>query len=90
MTAVDSDVIKTYVELGMGVGIIADMAFQPNKEQHLTLLNCEPLFEQKTTLLAVRQGHFLRGFGYQFLEMCNPSLSQQNMHQKIQLAAAIF
>ena len=89
VTAVDSDVIKTYVELGMGVGIIADMAFQSNKEQHLTLLKCEPLFEQKTTLLAVRQGHFLRGFGYQFLEMCNPSLSQQHMHQEIQLTAAI-
>lgn len=88
MTAVDSDVIKVYVELGMGVGIIADMAFEPSKEELLTLLNCKPLFEQNTTVLAVRQGHFLRDFGYQFLELCNPSLSQQSMHQAIQLTAA--
>ncbi len=84
MTALDSDVIKTYVEFGMGIGIIADMAFNPNKDTHLTLLNCEPLFQQNTTLLAVRQGHFLRGFGYQFLELCNPNLTQQQIHDAIQ------
>lgn len=84
MTALDSDVIKTYVEFGMGIGIIADMAFNPNKDTQLTLLGCEPLFHQNTTLLAVRQGHFLRGFGYQFLALCNPTLTQATMHDAIQ------
>lgn len=85
MTAVDSDVIKTYVEFGMGIGIIADMAFDPSKDTNLTLLTCEPLFQQNTTYLAVHKGHFLRGFGYQFLELCNPSLTQTQIHEAIQV-----
>ena len=83
MTAVDSDVIKTYVELGMGVGIIASMAFDVSKDQHLIMLPCEPLFKQNTTLLAVRQGHFLRGFGYRFIELCNPKLSEAQIYDTL-------
>ncbi len=86
MTAMASDVIKTYVELGMGVGIIANMAFNDKQDQHLSIISAKPFFQQHTTLLAVRKGHFLRRFGYQFLELCNPELAETTLQGAIQVA----
>lgn len=76
MSALDSDVIKTYVELGLGVGIVASMAFDAARDGGLRLLPCEHLFEQNTTRIAVRRGHYLRGFAYRFIELCAPELPE--------------
>ncbi|WP_035383509.1 CysB family HTH-type transcriptional regulator [Ferriphaselus sp. R-1] len=76
MSALDSDVIKTYVELGMGVGIIASMAFEPARDSQLRLLDCAHLFEPNTTRIAFRRGHYLRGFAYRFMEYCSPALTE--------------
>jgi len=76
MSALDADVIKTYVELGLGIGIIAAMAFDPVRDAGLRLLECEHLFESNTTWLAIRRGHYLRGFVYRFIEQCSPQLSE--------------
>lgn len=86
MSALDSDVIKTYTELGLGVGIIASMAFNAEKDNNLTLLNSAHLFKKNTTVIAVRQGHYLRGFAYQFLELCNRKLTKKTVHQAISTA----
>ena len=83
MSAMDSDVIKTYAELGLGVGIIASMGFHPTKDSGLKLLHSEHLFEPNTTVIAVRQGHFLRGFAYHFIELCNPHLDEITVREAI-------
>ncbi len=76
MSALDADVIKTYVELGLGIGIIASMAFNPAKDSDLRLLKCEHLFAANTTYIALRRGHYLRSFAYRFIELCSPKLHE--------------
>ena len=76
MSALDADVIKTYVELGLGVGIVASMAFNPVRDTKLNLLDSSHLFEKNTTNISVRQGHYLRGYAYRFIELCLPSLTE--------------
>jgi len=76
ISALDADVIKTYVELGLGIGIIAAMAFDPVRDSRLRLLDSAHLFEGNTTWIAVRKGHYLRNFAYRFIELCNPKLTE--------------
>jgi LysR family transcriptional regulator, cys regulon transcriptional activator len=76
MSALDADVIKTYVELNLGVGIVASMAFNPLRDTELDLLPSDHIFETNTTRIAVRRGHYLRGFAYRFIELCEPSLTE--------------
>lgn len=75
MSALDADVIKTYVEVGLGVGIIASMAFDPARDAGLTSLDAAHLFPPNTARIAVRRGHYLRGYAYRFLEECSPALT---------------
>lgn len=77
MSALDADVIKTYVELGLGIGIIASMAFNPSKDIDLRMLDSPHLFGENTTYIALRHGHFLRDFAYRFIEFCSPSLEER-------------
>lgn len=79
MSALDADVIKTYVELGLGIGIIASMAFNPAKDTDLRLLKCDHLFGANTTYIALRRGHYLRSFAYRFLELCSSKLGEQTI-----------
>ena len=76
MSALDADVIKTYVRLGLGVGIIASMAFDPLRDAGLRLLDSTHLFERNTTRIAIRGGSYLRGYAYRFVEFCSPSLPE--------------
>jgi LysR family cys regulon transcriptional activator len=76
MSALDADVIKTYVELGLGIGIIASMAFNAAKDSDLRLLKCDHLFGANTTYIALRRGHYLRSFAYRFIELCSPKLDE--------------
>lgn len=76
MSALDADVIKTYVELGLGIGIIASMAFNAAKDSDLRLLKCDHLFAANTTYIALRRGHYLRSFAYRFIELCSPRLDE--------------
>jgi len=76
MSALDADVIKTYVELGLGIGIVASIAFDAPRDTNLRLLDASHLFEQNTTRIAVRRGHYLRGYAYRFIELCSPALSE--------------
>ncbi|MBS1154574.1 MAG: regulatory protein, LysR:LysR, substrate-binding protein [Proteobacteria bacterium] len=77
LSAIDADVIKTYVETGLGVGIIAEMAFNPAKDTDLKLLPTGDLFVTNTTRLALRRGRFLRSFAYRFIEHFVPELTEQ-------------
>ena len=64
----DADVIKTYVELGLGVGIIASIAFDEDRDRSLRALDARHLFAVNLTKLAVRRGSFLRSYIYDFIE----------------------
>ena len=74
LSALDSDVIKTYVELGLGIGILASMSFSPQRDQNLTLIDAARLFEVNTAQIAIRYGHYLRSYAYRFIELCSPKL----------------
>jgi len=76
LTALDSDVIKTYVELGMGAGILAQMAYDPDKDQAFEMLDASHLFAASTTRLALRRGVFLRGYVYRFITLFAPQYSR--------------
>jgi LysR family cys regulon transcriptional activator len=76
LTAIDSDVIKTYVALGMGVGIIAEMAFDPVRDSGLESLPAAHLFETNTTRVAFRRDAWLRSYEFDFLELLSPRLTR--------------
>jgi LysR family cys regulon transcriptional activator len=76
LTAIDSDVIKTYVALGLGVGIIAAMAFDPVRDDALAAMSATHLFEGNTTRLAFRRDAWLRGYEYDFMELLAPQLTR--------------
>lgn len=77
LTAVDADVIKAYVELGVGVGILAKMAYDPVRDTNLRLLDAAHLFEASMTRIAVRRNAYLRRYVYDFIEMFAPHLSRE-------------
>ena len=76
LTALDADVIKTYVELGMGVGIVAQMAYDPDRDTALERLDASHLFASSTTRLALRRDVFLRGYVYDFIAGFAPALDR--------------
>lgn len=80
-TAVDSDVIKTYVRLGLGVGIIASMAFDEEMDRDLVRLDASHLFEYSTTKIGFRKGTFLRGYMYDFIQKFAPHLTPEVVKQ---------
>jgi LysR family transcriptional regulator, cys regulon transcriptional activator len=80
LEAIDADVIKTYVQLGMGVGIVAGVAVDPQRD-HLAMLPCGHLFGTNTTRLAVKQGAYLRGFVYSFIELLTPQWDKRKLEE---------
>lgn len=77
LTAIDSDVIKTYVALGLGIGIIAGMAFDPAEDRNLGAADASHLFESSTTRIGVRKNAYLRGYTYAFIELFAPHLTRK-------------
>ncbi len=83
MSALDADVIKAYVELGLGIGIIAAMAFHPQRDAGLRLLDSRGLFELNTTRIALRRGHYLRDYALRFVEYCSPALTEARVRDAV-------
>ncbi len=77
LSAMDADVIKTYVELGMGVGIVASMAYDEERDRNLHAVDAGHLFAVNMTRLAIRRGTFLRGYVYSFIETFAPPLTRK-------------
>ena len=77
LTAIDADVIKTYVELGLGIGIVAMMAYDPKRDTHLRAIDASHLFEPSTTRIGIRKNSYLRGYTYDFIEMFAPHLTRE-------------
>jgi LysR family cys regulon transcriptional activator len=83
-TAADADVIKTYVRLGLGIGIIAHMAYEPKLDSDLVALDASHLFEPSITKIGFRRGTFLRGFMYDFIELFAPHLKRELVEEAYQ------
>ena len=84
LEAIDADVIKTYVELGMGVGIIAGMAFDAERDKNLRTIPVGNLFGMNVSRIAVKQGAYLRSYIYTFIELLAPSLNRKLIDQVLQ------
>ncbi len=76
LSALDADVIKTYVELGMGVGIVAQMAYDPVRDTAFEKLDASHLFAPSVTRLGLRHGVFLRGYVYAFITLFAPQYTR--------------
>ncbi|MDB2409414.1 HTH-type transcriptional regulator CysB [Pseudomonadales bacterium] len=80
-TAADADVIKTYVRLGLGIGIVAQMAFDETTDSDLVALDASHLFSPSITKIGFRRGTFLRGYMYDFIKMFAPHLTKDLVEQ---------
>lgn len=83
ITAMDADVIKTYTVLGLGVGIVSSVAFSPERDLSLALIPAGHLFGSNVARIAVRRGHYLRDFAYDFIERLAPGLTESTLRPKI-------
>jgi LysR family cys regulon transcriptional activator len=83
LEAIDADVIKTYVDVGLGIGIIAGMAFDPRRDKGLVGLPAGHLFGTHVTRVAVKSGVFLRDYVYVLLEMLAPELTRDVVQEAI-------
>jgi len=77
LTAIDSDVIKTYVAMDLGIGILARMAYDPATDRNLGMMEANHLFESSTTRIGLRRRAWLRGYVYAFIEGFAPQLSRK-------------
>ena len=76
LSAMDADVIKTYVELGMGVGIIAAIAYDEARDPALAAIDAAHLFATNVTHLGIRRGSYLRDFAFDFIHTFAPPLGR--------------
>lgn len=83
LTAVDADVIKTYVRLGLGVGIVANMAYDPKQDDDLVRLDASHLFEYSTTHIGFRRGTYLRAYMVEFIHMFAPHLTPEVVEEAV-------
>ncbi len=88
LSAIDADVIKTYVGLGLGVGIVASVAYHPEQDRNLQLIEVPHLFPANTTHLAVRRGTYLRSYAHAFIEKVCPDLGEAALRAALKPAAA--
>lgn len=82
LSAQDSDVVKTYVELGLGVGILADQACQTEQHEQLVRLEAQHLFAASTVWLGLKRGQLQRNYVWRFLELCNANLSLEEIKRQ--------
>lgn len=83
LTAIDADVIKTYVELGLGIGILAKMAYDPERDKHLESIDAGHLFEPSTTRIGISRNSYLRSYVFDFIHMFAPHLEPDTVKEAI-------
>lgn len=89
LSAIDADVIKTYVGLGLGVGIVASVAYHPEQDRNLQLIEVPHLFPASTTHLAVRRGTYLRSYAHAFIEKVCPDLGEAALRAALKPVSAV-
>jgi LysR family cys regulon transcriptional activator len=88
-TATDADVIKTYVRLGLGIGIVARMSYDERVDSDLVALDASHLFASSITRIGFRRGTFLRGFMYDFIEYFAPHLTRELIEDAYQCQSRV-
>jgi LysR family cys regulon transcriptional activator len=88
ITARDADVIKTYVRLGLGVGIVARMAVTPSEDADLTAIDSSHMFPAHTTWIGFRRGTLLRKYMYDFAQLLAPHLDRRLVDRAHRLDSA--
>ena len=88
ITARDADVIKTYVRLGLGVGIVARMAVIPEEDGDLVALDASHLFAGHTTWIGFRRGTLLRKYMYDFAQLLAPHLDRRSVERAHRLTSS--
>jgi len=83
LSAIDADVIKTYVDVGLGIGIVASMAYVPERDSNLVRIELPGLFEPNTTRLALRRGIYLRSYTYAFIHKLVPGLTEDKIAETL-------
>lgn len=83
LSAQDSDVIKTYVELGLGIGLVAEQSGGEQEEKGLTQLDTRHLFDANTVWLGLKRGQLQRNYVWRFLELCNAGLSVEDIKRQV-------
>ena len=81
LEAIDADVIKTYVEAGMGIGIVAGIAYDSERDRNLKAIPAGHLFGNNVTHLGVKQGAYMRSFVFTFIELFSPTLTRKIVEQ---------
>jgi len=77
LTARDADVIKTYVRLGLGIGILAGVAIDPKEDADLVRIDTSNLFPAHTTWIGFRRGGLLRKYQLDFVQQFAPHLTRR-------------
>ncbi|MCE1240473.1 MAG: CysB family HTH-type transcriptional regulator [Azonexaceae bacterium] len=88
LSAIDADVIKTYVGLGLGVGVVASVAYNPEQDRNLSLIEVPHLFPANTTHLAVRRGTYLRSYAHAFIEKVCPDIGEEAIKAALKLPSS--
>ena len=83
LNAIDADVIKTYVEFGLGIAIVPDIAYDRARDTRLRAIDARHLFEPNTIHIGIRRNHYLRGYMFAFIEMFAPHLKRAVVEQAI-------
>ena len=83
LTAIDADVIKTYVNLGLGIGLLANMAYDKERDANLAMIDASHLFPESTTHLGIRRDAYLRGFAYDFIQLLAPGYDKKTVQNAL-------
>jgi LysR family cys regulon transcriptional activator len=83
LTAIDADVIKTYVNLGLGIGLLANMAYDKERDTNLAMIDASHLFPESTTHLGIRRDAYLRGFAYDFIQLIAPGYDKKTVQNAL-------
>jgi LysR family cys regulon transcriptional activator len=90
LEAIDADVIKTYVEAGMGIGIVAGHAYDSDRDRNLKVITVGHLFGNNVSHIGVKQGAYLRSFVYTFIELFSPTLTKKIVEQAMNEKAETY
>ena len=89
LSAIDADVIKTYVGIGLGIGIVAAMAYDTERDSNLVRLDARDLFTPNTTRVALRRGTYLRSYVYAFIGKLVPGLTEERIGEIVRSEAEV-
>jgi len=87
LTAIDADVIKSYVELGLGVAVLPSIAYEPKRDLAVGARDASRLFAPTVTQIELRRGTYLRGYVVDFIAMVHPSWTQDAIRRALTATA---